>query len=626
MTGGQPMDGPLDVPMITRQVAAEGVGRIAVVTDEPAKYGKGTAFAPGVTVSHRDDLDKVQRELRAYRGPSVLVYDQTCAAEKRRRRKRGLYPDPPKRAFINELVCEGCGDCGVQSNCVSIVPKETPYGRKRAIDQSSCNKDFSCLNGFCPSFVTVNGGRVHRPAGGAANVDFPALPDPVLPSVDRPYGIVVAGIGGTGVVTIGALLGMAAHLEGKGVSVLDQIGLAQKNGAVVTHVRIAERSDDIHAVRISAGGARVLLGCDIVASGSPEILGTLRPVSTRAVVNAHATMTADFTHDPDLKFPGRELRAALERACGEDNADFVDAGTLATELLGDSIAVNLFTVGYAYQKGLLPVSAQAIERAIEINATAVDFNKQAFLWGRRTADDRTAVERVAGIDAAATDRRAETLDEIVARRIEELTAYRNAAYAARYAAFVDKVRQTEAERVPGQTALAEAVARSYFKLLATKDEYEVARLYTDGRFERALRHQFDGDFTLTFHLAPPILGHRDPLTGALRKRQFGPWVMRVFRILARLKALRGTPFDIFAHTPERKMERRLIADYEATVEGLLADLDRENHTIACEIAALPEAIRGFGHVKEQNLEKAKALEADLLAAYRRPAPKATAAE
>jgi indolepyruvate ferredoxin oxidoreductase len=344
------------------------------------------------------------------------------------------------------------------------------------------------------------------------------------------------------------------------------------------------------------------------------------------VVNVHATMTADFTHDPDLNFPGRELRAALERACGEDNADFVDAGTLATALLGDSIAANLFMVGYAYQKGLLPVSAQAIERAIEINATAVDFNKQAFLWGRRTAHDRTAVERAAGIDAAATDRRAETLDDILARRIEELTAYRNAAYAARYAAFVDKVRQTEAERVPGRTDLAEAVARSYFKLLATKDEYEVARLYTDGRFEKALRRQFDGDFTLTFHLAPPILGHRDPLTGALRKRAYGPWVMNVFRILARLKALRGTPFDLFAHTPERKAERRLIADYETTLQTLLAGLDRDNHAIACDIAALPETIRGFGHVKEKNLEQSKAREADLLEAYRRPAPKATAAE
>jgi len=626
MTGGQPMDGPLDVPMITRQVAAEGVERIVVVTDEPEKYGAGAAFAPGTTVSHRDGLDTVQRDLRAYAGPSVLVYDQTCAAEKRRRRKRGLYPDPPKRAFINEAVCEGCGDCGVQSNCVSIVPKETPYGRKRAIDQSSCNKDFSCLNGFCPSFVTVNGGRVHRPAGGVAKVDFPALPDPVLPSADRPYGIVVAGIGGTGVVTIGALLGMAAHLEGKGVSVLDQIGLAQKNGAVVTHVRIAERPDDIHAVRISAGGARVLMGCDIVASGSVEILGTLRPVFTRAVVNTHATMTADFTHAPDLKFPGRDLRTAIEQACGEDNADFVDAGTLATTLLGDSIAANLFIVGFAYQKGLLPVSAQAIERAIEINATAADFNKQAFLWGRRTAHDKAAVERAAGIDTAAADPRAETLDEIVARRIEELTAYHNAAYAARYAAFVDKVRQTETERVPGSTTLAEAVARSYFKLLATKDEYEVARLYTDGRFEKALRHQFDGDFTLTFHLAPPILGNRDPLTGALRKRAYGPWVMKVFRILARLKALRGTPFDIFGYTPERKMERQLIADYETTVKDLLADLDRDNHAIARDIAALPETIRGFGHVKERNLQQAKAREADLLEAYRRPAPKATAAE
>jgi indolepyruvate ferredoxin oxidoreductase len=626
MTGGQPMDGPLDVAMITRQVAAEGVKRIAVVTDEPEKYATGTDFAPGVAVSHRDDLDKVQRELREVRGPSVLVYDQTCAAEKRRRRKRGLYPDPPKRAFINEAVCEGCGDCGIESNCVSIIPKETEFGRKRAIDQSSCNKDFSCLKGFCPSFVTVNGGRLRKPAGGVAAVDFPALPEPVLPALDHPYGIVVAGIGGTGVVTIGALLGMAAHLEGKGVSVLDQIGLAQKNGAVVTHVRIAGQPDDIHAVRISAGGARLLLGCDIVNAGSFEILAKLRPAFTRAVVNTHATMTADFTHDPDLKFPARDLRGAIERACGADNVDFVDGGTLATELLGDSIAANLFMVGFAYQKGLLPVSAAAIERAIEINATAVDFNKQAFLWGRRTAHDKAAVERIVGIDATVADRPAETLDDIVARRIDELTAYQNAAYAARYSAFVDRVRQTEAERVPGETALAEAVARSYFKLLAYKDEYEVARLYADGRFEDSLRHRFDGEYKLTFHLAPPILGNRDPLTGRLRKREFGPWVMSVFRILARLKGLRGTAVDIFGRTPERKMERRLITDYETTLATVLTGLDRDNHAIAREIAALPETIRGFGHVKEQNLEQAKAHEADLLDAYRRPAPTATAAE
>ncbi len=397
MTGGQPMDGPLDVPMITRQMAAEGVKRIAIVSDEPEKFSGKAGLAPGVTVSHRDDLDAVQRQLREVPGTSVLVYDQTCAAEKRRRRKRGRYPDPPKRVFINEAVCEGCGDCGVVSNCVSIVPRNTAFGRKRAIDQSSCNKDYSCVKGFCPSFVTVHGAepRRHPPS---IHRRLPDLPDPAGPALDAPYGIVIAGIGGTGVVTIGALLGMAAHLEGKGVSVVDQTGLAQKNGTVVSHVRIAAHPSGIRAMRLSVGGAGLILGCDMVAAGGADVLATAKPGVTRAVVNAHQTMTADFTHDPDLYFPARQVQGAIRRACGDNRLALVEATRIGNAVAGDAIAANLLLLGHAYQKGLLPVSGAAIARAIELNGASVDANKDAFVWGRRCAHDPALAERILGSD------------------------------------------------------------------------------------------------------------------------------------------------------------------------------------------------------------------------------------
>jgi indolepyruvate ferredoxin oxidoreductase len=634
MTGGQPMDGPLSVPMIARQVAAEGVERIAVVSDEPGKYRAGRDFDPAVTIHHRDDMDSLQREMRTVKGASVLIYDQTCAAEKRRRRKRGQMVDPPRRPFINEAVCEGCGDCGVQSNCVAIAPVETEFGRKRAIDQSACNKDFSCLKGFCPSFVTVHGGQPRRRGQGVAEhagdpgTPFPVLPEPALPATDLPYGIVVTGIGGTGVVTVGALLGMAAHIEGKGVSVLDMTGLAQKNGAVVSHVRIADRPEDIHAVRIAAGGANVLLGCDVVTAGSFEALGKLRAGFSRAAVNSHRTMTAAFTHDPDLEFPRDALHGSIAQATGAENADFVDATGLATALLGDSIASNLFMVGFAYQKGWLPVSAEAIERAIDLNAVAIDFNKQAFLWGRRTASDRSAVVSIAG--PMSTDRVepavAPGLDEVVARRAESLRAYQDAAYAKRYTDLVERTRSVEAERAKGWSALTEAVARSYYKLLAYKDEYEVARLYTDGAFIERLRQQFEGDIRLTFHMAPPLFSRRDPRTGHLKKREYGSWMMSALAMLAKLKGLRGSPFDVFGYGGERRMERRLIANFEATMDELLGGLTADNHGLAIEIARLPLSIRGFGHVKERTQADAEARQRDLLESFRDPAPHKTAAE
>jgi indolepyruvate ferredoxin oxidoreductase len=628
MTGGQPVDGHITVPQITQQVAAEGVTRIVVVSDEPDKYPVNAGFAPGVAIEHRDRLDRVQRDLREVKGVTVLVYDQTCAAEKRRRRKRGTFPDPQKRVFINEEVCEGCGDCGVQSNCLSVTPVETEFGRKRAIDQSSCNKDFSCLKGFCPSFVTVHGGKVRKLRSSEQGGDrFAHLPAPKIPAVDAPYNILVTGVGGTGVVTIGALLGMAAHIEGKGVTVLDMTGLAQKGGAVISHIRIAGAPEKIHAVRVAAGEANLVLGCDLVVAAGAEANSRMRRGLTRAIINTHETVTGAFTRQPDLQFPGGELRQAVRDAVDADAAEFVEGTAFATALMGDSIATNLFMLGYAWQRGLVPVSVDAIEQAIELNAVAVEANKRAFSWGRLAAHDLAAVERAAKPTMVTPLRPiAKSLDEIVARRIEHLTGYQNAAYARRYEALVRRVAETERKRTAGLNGLAEAVARYYAKLLAYKDEYEVARLYADPRFAQAVRRQFEGDYRLEFNLAPPLIADRDPDTGQLRKRTFGPWMLSAFRWLARFKFLRGTRFDVFGRTAERRRERQLIAEYEALIAELLERLTPENHAIAVELATVPEYIRGFGHVKDAHLAEAKAHEAELLALFRRSFSAAQAAE
>ncbi|MGH6946243.1 MAG: indolepyruvate ferredoxin oxidoreductase family protein [Kiloniellales bacterium] len=625
MTGGQPMDGPLDPARITRQLHAEGVEEIVVVSDDIEKYPFDTEWAPGVTLKDRDELDRVQRDLRTIPGVTALVYDQTCAAEKRRRRKRGRYPDPPKRVFINELVCEGCGDCSVKSNCVSVVPLETEFGRKRAIDQSSCNKDYSCLEGFCPSLVTVEGGQPRRSKrAAAATGDWPALPEPKLPALDQPYGILVTGVGGTGVVTIGALIAMAAHIEGKGCSTLDMTGLAQKGGAVLSHIRLAAQPEDIHAVRISAGGANLVIGCDLVTTAAFGALSKVQQGKTRVVVNSHETMTGEFTHNPDLAFPGKRLVRMVADAAGGANASFLDGTRIATALMGDSIATNLFMLGYAWQQGAVPLAAEAIERAIELNAVAVEANKSAFLWGRRAAHDLAAVEALATPKTdAGPAALSQSLDDLIARRAAFLTGYQNAALAERYSRLVARVREAERARTPELGGLAEAVARYYFKLLAYKDEYEVARLYADRSFHDRLESQFEGDYRLRFHLAPPLFSRRDPETGHLKKVAFGPWMMTAFRLLAKLKGLRGTAFDPFGWTAERKLERKLVADYERLMEELLQKLDSDNHALAVELAAIPEKIRGYGHIKDEHLKCAKACEADLLEAFRNPARRAT---
>jgi len=622
MTGGQPVDGSLTVPQIARQLEGEGVRRIVIVAEDPAQYGAGAGLPHGTTVEHRDDLDRVQRQLREEPGVTVLVYDQTCAAEKRRRRKRGLMADPDVRVIINEAVCEGCGDCGAQSNCVSVVPVDTEFGRKRAIDPSSCNKDLSCIKGFCPSFVTVSGvtPRKGRDAK-ALGEDVPALPEPNTEIHQAvPYDILITGIGGTGVVTIGAILGMAAHLDGKGVSVLDQTGLAQKNGAVVSHVRLARRDQDIHAVRIAAGNTNLLLGCDMVTAAGADVLGKMRRGLTVAVMNAHPVMTADFTQSPDLAFPDQAIRDTLADATHE--VLFVDATRVATALLGDSIAANLFMVGFAWQKGLIPVGRAAIERAIALNGAAVQSNLDAFLWGRRMAVHPDTVLALVGPGPSPEALPARTLDEVIARRETFLVGYQNRRTARVYRKLVERVRAAEtAVMGDGTSALTEAVARGLFKLTAIKDEYEVARLYTDGRFAAMLKARFEGTPRLTFHLAPPLTAARDPETGALRKRAYdGRRIWPAMKVLARLKGLRGTPLDVFGATDERKMQRRLLAEYRALVDTLLSGLSRDTHATAVDLAALPLEMRGFGHVLERNVTAAKAREAALLQAFRSPAP------
>lgn len=622
MTGGQGMDGPLDPAMITRQAAAEGVERIAVVSEDPARYGSGANFAPGTSVHHRDEMDTVQRDIRHSKGVSVIVYDQTCAAEKRRRRKRGKYPDPPRRVFINEDVCEGCGDCGVQSNCVAIQPVETELGRKRQIDQSVCNKDFSCLKGFCPSFVTVEGGELRKDRGGVGNVPFEALPEPGIAASADPYGIVLTGIGGTGVVTIGAIVAMAAHMEGKGVAQLDIAGLSQKNGMVFTHLKVCDDPARIHAVRIAAGEAKLLLGCDLITAAEPATLARLDPDGGRAVINTAEIMATQFTRQPDLEFPGDAMVEAIAGRTGAGRASTVDARRLSETLIGDSIGANMFLLGFAWQQGLVPVGREAIEAAIELNGVAVPFNLDAFLWGRRAAHDLAAVEKLAGADDAPP---AFDLDGFVARRKADLTGYQNAALAGRYAALVDEVRAAEA-KLGGGEALTEAVARGYFKLLAYKDEYEVARLYAENDFLKRVHERFQGDFRLHVHLAPPLLSRPDPATGRIEKREYGPWMLRAFAALAKLRFLRGSPLDPFGYTAERRMERRLIGEYETVIRELLAHLSADNREVAVELARLPLAMRGFGHVKERNVETAKRREAELLATLRSPTPERAAAE
>ncbi len=606
MTGGQPVDGQTSVPMMAQQMAAEGIKRIALVTEDLSRYADRSNLPASVTLHDRKDMDAVQRELRGIDGVSVLIYDQTCAAEKRRRRKKGEVPDPQKRIVINDAVCEGCGDCGVQSNCVSILPKETEFGRKRTIDQSSCNKDYSCTKGFCPSFVTVEGGALKKTRTGVAKKDvddgFGTLPSPVLPSIEQPYNILINGIGGTGVITVGALMGMAAHLEGKGASVLDMTGMSQKNGSVTSHVKVAQSPDHLRAQRIATGEADLILGCDMLTAGAQDAISKIRPGRTVAVINLHEQPPGTFAQNADWQYPVAEVRALIMESVGapaHDAVDFIDATRLATALMGDSIAANLFMLGYAWQKGHIPLSEAALLRAIELNGVGIESNKRSFLWGRRAAVDLKRVERVASPTQAIVVQMPVSLDNLINKRVEFLTAYRDSAYAGMYSELVARVRKVESDKGLGNK-LSTAVAKYYFKLMAYKDEYEVARLYTDGKFVEQLQSQFEGNFSVKFNLAPPLFSKKDA-KGHLVKAEFGSWMWTAFKLLAKFKGLRGGKLDIFGYTEERRMERALIVEYREMVEGVMNKLSGDNHSVAVELANLPEQIRGFGHVKEKNV-------------------------
>lgn len=623
MTGGQPVDGVISVDGIARQVEAEGVKQVVVLSDDIGKYdGIRDRFPAGTEFHDRDQLDAVQRRLREVAGVTVLIYEQTCAAEKRRRRKKGELVDPARRLFINERVCEGCGDCSVQSNCVAVQPLETPLGRKRKIDQSSCNKDYSCAKGFCPSFVGVLGGGLRKSAGalGGGAGDFlrrvDALPRPAPHAWTGPYDLLVTGVGGTGVVTVGALIAMAAHLEGKSASVLDFMGFAQKGGSVLSFVRFADRADRLNQVRIDTQQADALLACDLVVGASPDALATVRHGRTRILANTHEVPVAESLHNPDATLRVPQLLEKLRFAAGTERVETLDAQALAESFLGDSIYSNIVALGSAWQRGLVPVSLEALLRAVELNGVAVDNNKLAFSLGRLSAADPAAIEallRGTTLEAPA----AETLEALVARGILHLTAYQDAAYARAFANFVARVRERESHVTPAQAAghaafpFTQAVARSLLKLMAYKDEYEVARLYTDGEFQRTLRRQFEGDITLEFYMAPPVLS-RARAGRAPRKVRLGGWMLPFMKVLAQGRRLRGTAFDLFGRTAERRMERELVESYRARIEALLPSLEVSRLKVATEIAALPLAMRGFGHVKLANVALAGAREAELL--------------
>ena len=622
MTGGQPFDGPLSVSQVAHQLLAEGVAKVTVVTDDVDACRSNNKLPQDVKVADRHELDSIQRQLRDIEGVTAIIYDQTCAAEKRRRRKRGQYPDPAKRVFINTEVCEGCGDCGIQSNCVAILPHETEFGRKRRIDQSSCNKDYTCIDGFCPSFVSVIGGAPRKPVNVQTTSSFDPnqLPLPKAASIDKEYCIVVTGVGGTGVITLSAILGMAAHLDELGCSVLDMTGLAQKGGSVLSNLIIAQSPDDISSMHVANGGADLIIGGDLVVTASNKVLLTADPQRTRAVVNNYKMMSGDFTRISDLKFPGSELQSVIEKSVNSNQLTFVNSNHYAEHLFGDTIAANFFMIGIALQKGYLPISLEAIERAIELNARSVKMNKQALHRGRQYAVDQASIDReVRSTFKAVDDSTANfTLQDSLELRVKALVRYQNNAYADRYRKLVQQSLRCEESKAPGMKGFAEAVARYYFKLLAYKDEYEVARLYSEADFRKQLEQQFEGDYQIRFHMAPPIIGKKDNVTGLPVKTTLGPWMERILPLLAKFKFLRGTPFDPFGRSDDRRMERNLINQYEQIVNEIMSGLTADNHRLAIELASYPEFIRGYGHIKRQHVEEIQSNVDDLLRAWRQP--------
>ena len=620
MTGGQPHDGELSPQQITHQLYQERVGKIYLLSDKPDLYPAGD-LAPGVVVRHRDHIDAVMTELRDISGVTAIVFVQTCAAELRRRRKRKLADDPDMRLFINPAVCEGCGDCSEQSNCIAIEPLETEFGRKREINQSACNKDFSCLKGFCPSFVTVRGGKLKKRAP-AQVPDFSGLPEPRLPKLDQPWNIAVTGVGGTGVLTIGALIGMAAHIEGKNPLIMDMAGLAQKGGAVLSHIRIAAKDQPVRSPRIGNGAADVLIAADSVVAASKEGIILCDPDRTNAVFNAKVTPVSDFVRVRDFDFKAAAVENSVEKAV-RSREHFHNYAEIALAVAGDEIATNIMMLGYAWQMGLIPVGMEALDQAIHLNGVAVEANLNAFNWGRMLAHDTAFVQSKLN---AKPDRAAKTmsLEALIEHRSAHLVRYQNETLSKRYRALVETVSHAVSDRT-GAEALPRIVAENYARVLAYKDEYEVARLFNDAEFKAALEDQFEGDYRIAFNLAPPMLSGKGP-NGRPRKREFGAITLRLFAFLARLKGLRGTPLDLFGMTAERRAERALIAEYESDVALALTHLETAPVTLLTDLLSSASEIRGYGPVKEKAMREHAKRRAKLLETIKNETQNAIAAE
>ena len=613
LTGGQALDGLPTVAQMSRQLESEGVKKIAIITDEPNKYKSRDKFSNNSTVHYRKEIIDVQIKLSQINDTTAIIYDQTCAAEKRRRIKKSILPEPNKKIFINEKVCEGCGDCGIQSNCISIIPVETEYGRKRQIDQSNCNKDYSCVDGFCPSFVSVVGDVKLKTNVNKSLIERinSTISEPILPEIQESYGIMIAGIGGTGVVTVGAILATAAQIDDKGSGVLDMTGLAQKGGAVKSFLRIFNDPKEIGTIRLSYGDTNLLMGFDLLVANDEEILKTLDKQKTKSIINSDEIMTGEFTRDKNFFLPFDKMKENLINILGKNNIEFIPSNTIAKKILGDSILSNMFIVGKAYQSGLIPIKANAIEQAIRLNGVSIEENIHAFRLGRHLISMKKEIQNlIYEKEKVITD-----FDEKFVDRYNFLIEYQNKKYADQYKELVDYVKKYEQKIKIDKNNFSNAVAINYFKLMSYKDEYEVARLYSNKEFISRINNTFEGNFKINFHLAPPIFYKKDKVTGNPLKMHFGSWIMVLFKFIGIFKFLRGTYFDPFAYLDERKIERLLINDYKDRILEICSKLTKDNYTLAVEIASIPDQIRGFGYIKNRNIEIAKSCEDRLMSAF-----------
>ena len=613
LTGGQALDGLPTVAQMSRQLESEGVKKIAIITDEPNKYKSRDKFSNNSKVYDRKEIIDVQIKLSQINDTTAIIYDQTCAAEKRRRIKKSILPEPNKKIFINEKVCEGCGDCGIQSNCISIVPVETEYGRKRQIDQSNCNKDYSCVDGFCPSFVSFVGDVKLKTNVNNSLIERinSTISEPILPEIQQSYGIMIAGIGGTGVVTIGAILATAAQIDGKGSGVLDMTGLAQKGGAVKSFLRIFNDPKEISTIRLSYGDTNLLMGFDLLVANDEEVLKTLDKQKTKSIINSDEIMTGEFTRDKNFFLPFDKMKENLINILGKNNIDFMPSNTITNKILGDSILSNMFIVGNAYQSGLIPIKANAIEHAIQLNGVSIDENIHAFRLGRHSINMKEEILNL----IYEKEKVITNFDEKFVDRYNFLIKYQNKKYADKYKELVDYVKKCEEKISVDIKNFSNAVAINYFKLMSYKDEYEIARLYSDNEFINKINETFEGNFKINYHLSPPIFSTKDKVTGYPLKINFGSWIMILFKFISLFKFLRGTYFDLFGYFEERKIERLLINNYKDRILEICSKLTIENYALAVEIASTPDQIRGFGYIKEKNIEIAKRCEDKLMSAF-----------